>query len=38
METNWIDDVLRLNSRILATEALISAQAARIVGLSQAVP
>lgn len=31
MNTNWIDDVLRLNSRIVAAQARLSAQGDRIL-------
>jgi hypothetical protein len=31
MNTNWISDVLRLNSRIVTTQAMVSAQGDRIL-------
>ena len=33
MNTNWIDDVLRLNTHIVATRAMVSAQGDRILEL-----
>ena len=36
MSTEWIDDLLRLNARILAAEARLSAQAFTIVEMMEA--
>ncbi|POR40909.1 hypothetical protein [Methylobacterium sp. V23] len=36
MNTNWIDDVLRLNARIVATRTIVSAQGDRILEMLEA--
>lgn len=36
MNTNWIVDVLRLNSRIVTTQAMVSAQGDRILMMLEA--